>query len=154
MTIEALKNLFAKSGLKFTNQRYLVYKAMVQAKDHPSAETVWRRVRGEAPAISLDTVYRTLAAFEARGLVTRVPGGGEEGRFDGDPTPHHHLVCLSCGTIDDFSMPGAGLTDLPPSIADWGRVRDAQVLVRGVCRNCLGPTENNQTDETSKENTQ
>ena len=99
MKADALKELFAKSGLKFTNQRYLVYKTMTAAKDHPSAETVWRRVRDAAPAISLDTVYRTLAAFEARGLVTRVPGGGEEGRFDGDVTPHHHLVCLLCGSI-------------------------------------------------------
>ncbi|MGE4536585.1 MAG: Fur family transcriptional regulator [Desulfovibrio sp.] len=137
MSIETLKQLFAKSGLKFTNQRYLVYKAMAEAKDHPSAETVWRRVRVEAPAISLDTVYRTLASFEARGLVTRVPGRGDEGRFDGDVTPHHHLVCLCCGSIEDFSMPGAGLDDLPESVADWGQARDAQVLVRGVCRKCL-----------------
>jgi Fur family transcriptional regulator, peroxide stress response regulator len=146
MLIDALKKTFAQNGLKFTNQRYLVYKAMVETKDHPSAETVWRRVRREAPAISLDTVYRTLAAFETRGLVTRVPGGGEEGRFDGDPTPHHHLVCLSCGSIEDFFMPGAGLSDLPPSVATWGRVRDAQVLVRGVCRKCLGLPENHQPD--------
>jgi len=144
MSIEGLKELFAQSGLKFTNQRYLVYKAMVSAKDHPSAETVWRRVRGQAPAISLDTVYRTLAALEARGLVTRVPAGGDEGRFDGDVTAHHHMVCLRCGAIEDFIMPGAGLADLPPEVAAWGHVRDAQVLVRGICRNCLGPHDNNQ----------
>ena len=144
MHSDALKELFAQSGLKFTNQRYLVYKAMVAARDHPSAETVWRRVREEAPAISLDTVYRTLAALEARGLVTRVPAGGDEGRFDGDVAAHHHMVCLRCGAIDDFTMPGAGLSDLPPSVAAWGRVRDAQVLVRGICRNCLGQTDNTQ----------
>ncbi len=144
MQIEALKILFAQSGLKFTNQRYLVYKVMVEARDHPSAETVWRRVREAAPAISLDTVYRTLASLEARGLVTRVPGGSEESRFDGDASPHHHLVCLQCGGIEDFVMPGAGLADLPPAVAAWGRVRDAQVLVRGTCRCCLGLCENNQ----------
>ena len=150
MLIETLKEVFAKSGLKFTNQRYLVYKAMVGAKDHPSAETVWRRVRGEAPAISLDTVYRTLATFEASGLVMRVPGGGEEGRFDGDVSPHHHLVCLSCGAIEDFFMPGAGLHDLPRSVADWGKVRDAQVLVRGVCRRCLCAVEEPVKPESEK----
>ena len=144
MQIEALKALFAQSGLKFTNQRYVVYKAMVAARDHPSAETVWRRVRGEAPAISLDTVYRTLAALEARGLVTRVPAGGDEARFDGDVSAHHHVVCLRCGAISDFTMTGATLTDLPPTVAAWGRVRDAQVLVRGICHKCLGPNDNTQ----------
>ena len=146
MNIESLKDLFAQSGLKFTNQRYLVYKVMVEARDHPSAETVWRRVREEAPAISLDTVYRTLASFEERGLVVRVPGSGDEGRFDGNPMPHHHVICLSCGTIDDFAMSGAGLADLPPSVIAWGHVRDAQVLVRGVCRKCLGRSENTQPE--------
>jgi Fur family peroxide stress response transcriptional regulator len=138
MSMETLKELFAKSGLKFTTQRYLVYKAMTTARDHPSAEAVWRRVREAAPAISLDTVYRTLASLEQRGLVSRVPGAGEEGRFDGDVTPHHHLVCLSCGGIEDFTMSGAALDDLPPSVAAWGVPRDAQILVRGVCRACLG----------------
>ena len=137
------RNCSPKSGLKFTTQRYLVYKAMTTTRDHPSAETVWRRVRGQAPAISLDTVYRTLAALEARGLVTRVPGSSEEGRFDGDASPHHHLVCLRCGCIEDFVMPGAGIADLPPSVAAWGVVRDAQVVVRGVCRACLGSGQNN-----------
>ncbi len=151
MSMDALKELFAKNGLKFTTQRYLVYKTMTTAKDHPSAEMVWRRVRREAPAISLDTVYRTLAAFEVRGLVSRVPAGGEEGRFDGDVQPHHHLVCLSCGAIEDFSMPGAGLADLPPSIAEWGEVRDAQILVRGVCRACLGRMQLQQQLKTTKE---
>ncbi|HCR12305.1 transcriptional repressor [Solidesulfovibrio sp.] len=142
MSMEALKQLFAKSGLKFTTQRYLVYKAMTTTRDHPSAETVWRRVRETAPAISLDTVYRTLSALEARGLVSRVPCGGDEGRFDGDVTPHHHLVCLSCGRIEDFTMPGADLDDLPPAVAAWGVPRDAQILVRGVCRACLSRMHN------------
>jgi Fur family peroxide stress response transcriptional regulator len=103
---------------------------------------VWRRVRAEAPSISLDTVYRTLAALERRGLVTRVPDGGEQGRFDGNTEPHHHLVCLSCGRIEDFVMAGAGVDDLPPGVSQWGRVRDAQIVARGICRACLGLSEN------------
>jgi Fur family peroxide stress response transcriptional regulator len=74
-----MKKLFAAHGLKFTHQRYLVYRAMVATKDHPSAETVWKRVRAEAPSISLDTVYRTLAALEQRDLVRGWPGQGARG---------------------------------------------------------------------------
>ena len=144
-----MKRLFIEHGLKFTHQRYLVYRAMVSTKEHPSVETVWRRVRQEAPAISRDTVYRTLAALERRGLVSRVPGVGEEGRFDGDPTPHHHLVCLECGRIEDFFMAEVGLADLPPSVADWGHPHDAQIVVRGVCRTCLGLSGNEPSSQPS-----
>jgi Fur family transcriptional regulator, peroxide stress response regulator len=150
VTAEAMKTLFADHGLKFTHQRYLVYRAMVATTAHPSAETVWRQVRDEAPAISLDTVYRTLAALERRGLVARVPGGGGEGRFDGNLTPHHHLVCLGCGRIDDFSMEGVGLADLPPRTADWGRIDNVQIVARGLCRACLDRQENSQPQQ-SKE---
>lgn len=136
-----MKYLFAEHGLKFTHQRFLVYRALTGTREHPSAETVWRWVRQEAPSISLDTVYRTLAALERRGLAARVPDGGEQGRFDGDIRPHHHLVCLSCGRIEDFVMTGVGLADLPPTVSQWGRARDAQIVVRGICRACLGLSE-------------
>ena len=119
-----MKHLFAEHGLKFTHQRYLVYQALLGTREHPSAEMVWRWVRQEAPSISLDTVYRTLAALERRGLAARVPDGGEQGRFDGDISPHHHLVCLSCGRIEDFVMTGVGLEDLPPTVALWGRAHE------------------------------
>ena len=141
-----MKHLFAEHGLKFTHQRYLVYQAMIGTREHPSAETVWRRVRQEAPAISLDTVYRTLAALERRGLVRRVPGEGEEGRFDGDPTPHHHLICLRCGRIEDFHLTGVGIGQLPPDVAQWGHIHDAQIVVRGICRACLGLSGNEQPE--------
>jgi Fur family peroxide stress response transcriptional regulator len=142
-----MKQLFAERGLKFTHQRYLVYRALIATREHPSAETVWRWVRQEAPSISLDTVYRTLAALERRGLAARVPDGGEQGRFDGDPTPHHHLVCLACGRIEDFVMTGVGLADLPPTVAAWGHARDAQIVVRGVCRACLGLSATDQSPQ-------
>jgi len=139
-----MQHLFAARGLKFTHQRYLVYRAMVATTDHPSAEMVWRRVRAEAPSISLDTVYRTLAALERTRLVIRVPGDANEGRFDANLTPHHHVVCLGCGRIDDFSMAGVGIADLPASLADWGRIDNVQIVVRGLCRACLEQQKNNQ----------
>ena len=137
MTAETMKRLFAEHGLKFTHQRYLVYQAMTASTAHPSAEMVWRQVRGEAPAISLDTVYRTLAALEQRGLVVRVPGTAAEGRFDGRVTPHHHFVCQGCGRIDDFALPEVGAGSLPPNATDWGRIDTVQMIVCGLCRDCL-----------------
>ena len=137
MQIDALKKLFAQSGLKFTNQRYLVYKAMVEARDHPSAETVWRRVRESAPAISLDTVYRTLGALDAAGIIQRVPVDGDQARYDGDVSPHHHMVCARCRSIVDFLWPDFDLDCLPEEARHWGRARDAQVIVRGECQACL-----------------
>ena len=146
MTAETMKRLFAEHGLKFTHQRYLVYQAMMASMAHPSAEMIWRQVREDAPAISLDTVYRTLAALEQRGLVVRVPGIGAEGRFDGQVAPHHHLVCLACGRIDDFDLPEVGAANLPPTATNWGRIDTVQLVVCGLCRDCLDRQRNHTTD--------
>ena len=107
------------------------------ARDHPSAETVWRRVRKRAPTISLDTVYRTLGVMREHGLAGRVPVDGDMARFDGDISPHHHLACECCGRIDDLPLSEFDPAALQNSVAQWGRVRDAQVVIRGVCRRCL-----------------
>jgi len=47
-----------EAGLKVTPQRMAVYKVLIESKQHPSAEMVFRKVRGVIPNISLDTVNR------------------------------------------------------------------------------------------------
>lgn len=64
-------------------------------------------------------------------------------RFDANLIPHHHVRCLSCGTILDVK-PGTQLLDdllarmsegLHSAVPD--RVlEDARVELRGCCRSC------------------
>jgi len=136
-TPEHARSLFAAHGLKLTHQRLEIYGELTAACDHPCAETVWRRVRERVPTISLDTVYRTLAVLREHGLAARVPMDGDTARFDGDISPHHHLACECCGRIDDLPISEFDPAALQESVAGWGRVRDAQVVIRGICRRCL-----------------
>ena len=135
--IEDLRRLFAENGLKTTHQRLVIFEVLVKAKDHPSAETLWKRVRERLPTVSLDTVYRTLGALDAAGIIQRVPVDGDQARYDGDVSPHHHMVCARCRSIVDFLWPDFDLDCLPEEARHWGRARDAQVIVRGECQACL-----------------
>lgn len=137
MTPEETRSMFAARGLKTTHQRLEIFNELTAARDHPCAETVWRRVRKRVPTISLDTVYRTLAVLREHGLAARVPMDGDTARFDGDTSPHHHLACECCGRIDDLPISEFDPAVLQDSVARWGRVRDAQVVIRGICRHCL-----------------
>ncbi len=134
---EEFRRLFAENGLKLTHQRLEVYNELMAALDHPSAETVWRRVRDRVPTISLDTVYRTLAVLREHGLASRIPVDGDMARFDGNVSPHHHVVCECCGRIDDLPLDRFDPGRFQDAVASWGRVRDAQVVIRGICRRCL-----------------
>ena len=52
------------TGLKLTHQRLVIYTELLKSLDHPSAESLYKRLEKTLPTLSLDTVYRTLATFE------------------------------------------------------------------------------------------
>src|SRR3954453_1551748 len=54
------------------------------------------------------SAYRNLALLEEAGVVRRVVGGGEFARYElaEDLTEHHHhFICSTCGTVEDFTLP-------------------------------------------------
>lgn len=59
--------------------------------------------------VALSSAYRNLGVLEQVGAVTRILSSGEHARFElaegviGDH--HHHLICQSCGRVDDFTVP-------------------------------------------------
>ena len=135
--LDRFKDISQEKGLRLTHQRLEILRELVGAKDHPSAEVVFGRVRRRLPTISLDTVYRTLSTFDDLGLVMRVPVTGDQGRFDADTSPHHHFVCSRCKSIYDFLWSEFDELELPANSQSLGRTADRRVVVRGVCQACL-----------------
>jgi len=54
----------------------------MKAKDHPSADNIYRRLVKKGPNISFDTINRTLLTFSKIGIVNIVEGYGQTKRFD------------------------------------------------------------------------
>ena len=135
--LEKIQELFRRERIKLTHQRLEIYKEMLGAEDHPSAEEVYTRVRPRMPTISLDTVYRTLDLFECVGLVSRVAVLDDRSRFDSKMKPHHHLVCTSCKSVVDFLWPALDKMKPPLQIKGWGQIVSNHMELRGICSNCL-----------------
>lgn len=61
------------------------------------------------PELAVSSAYRNLAVLEAVGLVARITGSGEHAHFELAEGVrgghHHHLICSSCGRVDDFTVP-------------------------------------------------
>lgn len=67
-------------------------------------------VQAQGGDLPQSSVYRNVAVLEQAGVVRRVPATDEFVRFElaEDLTEHHHhLVCVSCGSVADFTMPRA-----------------------------------------------
>ncbi len=134
--IDSLREIFREQGLKLTQQRLEILRAVMEQGGHPSAEQVYRRVRPSLPTVSLDTVYRALELFDRIGVISRVEILDDRSRFEPKGFPHHHLVCVLCRSIEDFSSPEADRI-VPPEAGKWGKVLSNHLELRGICRSCL-----------------
>jgi len=131
------ENACRDAGLRLTHQRLEIYRELVLATDHPSAEALHKRLRTKISTISLDTVYRTLATFAEYGLINKVDTVESQARFEAtDEAGHHHLICRKCKQIMDFEWQAIDHASLPETIRNWGRVENRNVVVYGVCRKC------------------
>ena len=127
-----------ESGVKATHQRLEIFKEVARTEEHPDAETIFGRVRRRMPTVSLDTVYRTLAMLEEKGLLSKLEVFAGRARFDANTGPHHHFVCTRCGLVRDFTSEEMNSLPTPGPVRKWGRVRSVHVQLRGVCAGCLG----------------
>jgi Fur family transcriptional regulator, peroxide stress response regulator len=125
------------AGFRVTHQRMEVAREVASSDVHPDVETVHRAVRGRIPAISLDTVYRTLAEFDRLGLVTQVHATSRASRYDANRDSHHHFVCRGCGLIRDVYSEALDSLGPPESEPLPGRVERVEVRFQGLCDECV-----------------
>lgn len=124
-------------GMNVTPQRIAIYRALLESEDHPTPEMLFRVVSRSMPSLSLATIYKTLDAFAAIGLIRAVPVVSEKRRFDANLGAHHHLVCSACGQIRDYY--GHDYDSLVPSRkVDGFTPQGISVNITGICAGCNG----------------
>ncbi|MDD5255062.1 MAG: transcriptional repressor [Candidatus Omnitrophica bacterium] len=133
---ELFKEKCAEHNLKVTPQRVTIYEELLKAKDHPSADAIYKRVRSFLPNISFDTVYRTLLSFSEIGIINQVEGYGEKKRFEPNLYSHHHFRCLKCHAIIDFSHDAYNNIAVPDELKKQFQVLNKRVVLEGVCKEC------------------
>jgi Fur family transcriptional regulator, peroxide stress response regulator len=138
--IEKRVNTFSeecrRSGFKATHQRTEIYRELAGTNKHPDVEAIYLRVRKRIPAISLDTVYRTLRLLEKKGFISRVGSLGEKTRYDANTDRHHHFVCTECGFMGDVYNEKWDDFRAPSEVTTLGRVNSIHVELRGLCKAC------------------
>lgn len=134
--MDAFQAKCRKAGLKITPQRMAVYKVLIESKQHPSADMVFRKVREVLPNISLDTVNRTLLTLAEIGAASIVEGSGDVKRFDGKLETHQHFKCVKCKRIFDFHYKPFDNIAVPKSISRKFIVLKKTVYLEGICDLC------------------
>lgn len=101
---ERMQQALRDDGVRITRQRAALLHVLADADDHPDATELHRRAREIDDTVSLATVYRTLTALEAQGVVQRLAFEGEPARFETTDAPHHdHIIDIETGEVIEFS---------------------------------------------------
>ena len=92
-----------KKGVRLTDQRKLIAKAMSESYDHPDVDELHKKVSKLDAKISIATVYRTVKLFEEAGIVSKHDFKGTKASYEQAPKEHHdHLIDVNTGEITEF----------------------------------------------------
>ena len=129
------------AGQRYTNKRQQLIAALADAE----RPLTMPEVLGAAPGVPQSSAYRNLAVLIDAGVARKVQGADENGRFelaeDLSGHHHHHLVCSTCGTVEDV----AASPRLERALAEAGRaaadavgfeVIDHRIDLVGRCATC------------------
>jgi Fe2+ or Zn2+ uptake regulation protein len=126
-----------KLSQRNTKQRQLILEIIERAHEHLDAEQIHERARGISPGISLSTVYRNLQFFTKAGLLAEHQFDGLRRRYEiATRSRHHHLMCISCGRIFEFSCPSSDGLKTRITREKGFKVTDAEVRLAGYCPEC------------------
>jgi Fur family peroxide stress response transcriptional regulator len=123
---------------KFSRQRESIKTYLAQTKEHPTADTIYMHIRNIYPNISLGTVYRNLNLLADQGEIMKISQCGSSDRFDGNPNPHYHFLCMKCGCVQDLEVKPESLEhiNLIASTGFDGEIEGHTSIFYGKCAKC------------------
>jgi len=101
--VETIEQKCLVKGVKLTDQRKIIARAMSKSNDHPNVDKLYNRVSKIDSKISIATVYRTVKLFEEFGILAKHEFKGGKARYEELNESHHdHLIDVKSGEIIEF----------------------------------------------------
>ena len=133
-----IENIFKSSGLRNTPIRNEVLSLFINAESALSNQDI----EGQLENVDRITLYRTLKAFEEKGIIHKAIDGTMIPKFalcshscteHFHDDKHVHFHCRYCNNtfcIDEAMIP---LVPLPKGF----KAEETEMIVKGKCQNCL-----------------
>ena len=125
-----------RGGLAVTPQRLAIIEALLGSGEHPRADAIFAAVRMQHPHISLATVHRTLETLCDIGEARKVTLLHDSARYDGNMSPHHHVVCVKCRRIRDIEIPQLDRILAGQSELGEFTVLGSSLEIHALCEEC------------------
>jgi Fur family ferric uptake transcriptional regulator len=132
--------LLRRRGFRMTPQREIILDAIGAGHGHTAFDEIFARVQARSPAMNRATLYRTLEFLRQQQLIFSAEIGGQTVYEIARDEPHHHLVCVNCGTTEELPH-----EEVKPFFDQLERqhgfsVRTNHLALFGLCRSCREKT--------------
>ncbi len=140
--MQFLENVFSdlkSKKVKLTSARKSILEILYKAGQPKSAEEILEKLKTKKSSPDRATVYRQVAFLTDAKIISELDFGEGKKRYEYDfKKHHHHLVCLNCGKIEDFT-PLLDLNKQEENIANTKgfKVSYHSLEFFGTCRDCL-----------------
>lgn len=122
-------------GIRSTAQRRAIVQLIDDWRGSFTVAELHARARERHPRLGLATTYRTVELLRREGAVRPLLSDGTHAYVRCSPTHHHHLVCTTCGGVEETALCAA------PSEAELHRLHGFRPTahdldIYGTCRRC------------------
>jgi len=122
----------------YSRKREAILEKIRSTNTHPSAEWIYRELKGAYPDLSLGTVYRNVSIFKEDGQIGSVGTIDGQERFDGIVEPHAHFICPACRAVIDIAVsPDQPELSLYLEKTMGLRVERVELIAYGTCDKCV-----------------
>jgi Fur family peroxide stress response transcriptional regulator len=128
------------SGLRPTAQREVVFKVILEKRDHPTADEIFARVKSQMPTISLATVYNCLETLVQCQLIRQVNLERAPTRYCPNLHQHAHFHDETTGQIHDIDLPIELMAQLHDVLPAGFNASSVELTFRGDAAGTAQPT--------------
>ena len=122
-------SLLKENDLKATIQRTNILKSINRA-GHINIDEIYEDLKENYPTLSLATIYKNIILMVEQNVIIEVPINGKKSKYELKKDDHIHLICKSCGNIEDRELNGCNI-----DIQDF-KIASKQINLYGLCKNC------------------
>lgn len=131
--IENIGEYLKANGIKPSYQRIKIFQYLVEKRNHPTVDMIYKALCPEIPTLSKTTVYNTLNLFIEKKIVNMIVIEENETRYDSLMSIHGHFKCEKCGKIFDIDIDKKVLSE--KALEDF-QINEQHYYFKGICKEC------------------
>ena len=127
-----------RNNLRITPERIEVLDAAMRSESHFDADQLFTDLKQRGSKVSRATVYNTLEKLRDSGILVQYRFEARLPKYEVAfaNQPHHHLICRSCGTIEEFIDKRVDRMARDAAAFLQHELQDAVLHIYGICPAC------------------